>query len=226
MMCDPTIVAVVNEKGGVAKTTTTLHVGAALVELGYMVALVGLDPQRDLTRRFRTGMECEKLRFYDATAGNLKSTLRQIRTHTFTSYVLLDCPPNLGPIVRSALQVSNAALVPVAPEALPVEGLGRTMETLEFARDPRRHNSNPDLAWRMLLTLYDMQNDDSFLMEHRLRQAFGDKVLLPTIARHKAIASASLEGLSILQTAPRIHPAGAYRAVARNLVKGWHHGQT
>lgn len=43
------IVAIANEKGGVAKTTTALSVGAALVESGQEVLLVDLDPQANLT---------------------------------------------------------------------------------------------------------------------------------------------------------------------------------
>jgi chromosome partitioning protein len=43
------IIAVTNEKGGVAKTTTTLSLGAALVERGYDVLLVDLDTQANLT---------------------------------------------------------------------------------------------------------------------------------------------------------------------------------
>ena len=44
-----TIVAIANEKGGVAKTTSTLSVGAALVEMGQEILLVDLDPQANLT---------------------------------------------------------------------------------------------------------------------------------------------------------------------------------
>ncbi len=43
------VIAISNEKGGVAKTTTTLSLGAALAEAGAKVLLVDLDPQANLT---------------------------------------------------------------------------------------------------------------------------------------------------------------------------------
>jgi chromosome partitioning protein len=46
------VIAVANQKGGVAKTTTVIHVGAALGELGKHVLLVDLDPQGHLAEGF------------------------------------------------------------------------------------------------------------------------------------------------------------------------------
>ena len=55
----PRTLAVANQKGGVAKTTTVATLGAALVELGQRVLLVDLDPQACLT--FSVGIDPEDL---------------------------------------------------------------------------------------------------------------------------------------------------------------------
>jgi chromosome partitioning protein len=43
------VIALANQKGGVAKTTTTLNLGVAFAEQGFRVLLVDLDPQGNLT---------------------------------------------------------------------------------------------------------------------------------------------------------------------------------
>ncbi|SEC68426.1 chromosome partitioning protein [Nocardioides exalbidus] len=55
----PITLAVANQKGGVAKTTSVASIGAALAELGHRVLLVDLDPQACLT--FSLGIDPEDL---------------------------------------------------------------------------------------------------------------------------------------------------------------------
>jgi chromosome partitioning protein len=55
-----TIVAVSNQKGGVAKTTTCLSLGATLTEMGHWTLLIDLDPQASLT--FSMGLKPKQLR--------------------------------------------------------------------------------------------------------------------------------------------------------------------
>src|SRR4051794_29885479 len=58
-MSSTRVIAVANQKGGVAKTTTVASLGTALTELGQRVLLVDLDPQACLT--FSLGIDPEDL---------------------------------------------------------------------------------------------------------------------------------------------------------------------
>jgi chromosome partitioning protein len=65
------VLAVANQKGGVAKTTTVSSLGAALSELGRRVLLVDLDPQACLT--FSVGLDPDtvELSIHDVLLGRL-----------------------------------------------------------------------------------------------------------------------------------------------------------
>jgi chromosome partitioning protein len=58
-MSSTRVIAVANQKGGVAKTTTVASLGSALAELGQRVLLIDLDPQACLT--FSLGIDPEDL---------------------------------------------------------------------------------------------------------------------------------------------------------------------
>ncbi|MCK9903721.1 chromosome partitioning protein [Parafrankia colletiae] len=65
------VLAVANQKGGVAKTTSVASLGAALSELGQRVLLVDLDPQACLTFSLGLDPDALELSVHDVLLGRL-----------------------------------------------------------------------------------------------------------------------------------------------------------
>ncbi len=74
------VIAVANQKGGVAKTTTVASLGVALTELGRRVLLVDLDPQACLT--FSLGLDPEQLDLsvHDVMLGRVSAAVAIVST--------------------------------------------------------------------------------------------------------------------------------------------------
>ena len=64
-------IAVVNQKGGVGKTTTAVNLTAALKELGVRVLLCDFDPQANATSGFGIDKRKAKHSVYDVVINNV-----------------------------------------------------------------------------------------------------------------------------------------------------------
>ncbi len=67
------VIAVVNQKGGVGKTTTAINLGAALALAGHQTLLIDVDPQANSTGGlgFRTAADSGRATVYDVMLGNV-----------------------------------------------------------------------------------------------------------------------------------------------------------
>src|SRR5579864_8786790 len=74
------VLAVVNQKGGVGKTTTAINLGAALAELGHPVLLVDLDPQANSTSGLGFDPTRARLTVYHLLTG--EATLEEVAQPT------------------------------------------------------------------------------------------------------------------------------------------------
>jgi chromosome partitioning protein len=89
------IYTLVNQKGGVGKTTTTINLGAYLANMGQRVLLVDLDPQANATSCLGIDKNSVKQGTYDALMGTKPATESILRNEQF-KLSLLPAAPGLA----------------------------------------------------------------------------------------------------------------------------------
>ncbi len=248
------IIAVSNEKGGVAKTTTTLSLGAALAELDQKVLLIDLDPQANLT--LALGIELgeseytasnvliESLPFPKACrttdvhnidlvpcnsrietveqflpirtgyASTLRRSIQGAGSLSY-DYILIDCPPALGAITVNALSAANLLVIPTQAEYFSAYALRNMMTTIRRIRQ----EVNPELAYRILITMFDRRNRTHRNISDQLRGTFGEGVFNTVIEVDTKLRESPIAGQPITQYKPNTRGSLQYRTLAQELVE-------
>ncbi|MBU1247356.1 MAG: ParA family protein [Proteobacteria bacterium] len=245
------IIAVLNQKGGVGKTSTTVNLGAALSREGCRVLLLDLDPQAHLT--YSLGIMAHKLPRamsavlmeecgLDEVAGDvaglrvvpasvalagteielagaqeretrLKNAVGKLTGYDF---VLMDCPPNLGLLTLNAMTAAKELLVPVQPEFLALQSLGKLTETVSVMRS----GWNPELRISgIVLTRYQRTKKLNREIRRNIQDYFGDVLLNTTIRENVSLAEAPSFGQDIFTYKPDSNGAEDYQALGRELLR-------
>lgn len=87
------VIALVNQKGGVGKTTSTINIGAGLALKGKRVLLIDLDPQASLTLSLGQDARQSDSTAYEALTGNLDA--RETIIKLSGGYDLIPCDARL-----------------------------------------------------------------------------------------------------------------------------------
>ena len=238
------IIAVVNQKGGVGKTTTAVNLTAALTEAGKRVLLCDFDPQANATSGL--GLDKRKLRYsvYDvvindvpakdaivpstadlAGAGvelvtmespnyRLKNALDTVKDQY--DLIFIDCPPSLELLTLNSLCAADGIMVPVQCEYYALEGLTDLMTTLRMVKK----RLNPKLEiFGVALTMFDGRTNFSTQVAQEVRRHFPGKVYATVVPRNVRLAEAPSHGLPVTTYDKHSRGAVAYKAMAGEIIE-------
>src|SRR5438552_7019315 len=181
------VIAVANQKGGVAKTTTVIHLGVAIAELGKKVLLVDLDPQGHLAEGFGIVSDKLKTEMSDVLDGSKK----------ISEIIIRNVRPNLD-LAPSNIRLSDMELTLVNLRFREYK-LKRAMEPVLTLYDYIIIDCPPNLG---LLTINALMAANKVLipMATEYYSMLGVSLLIKTVQAIQREANPNLSILGIIHT--------------------------
>jgi chromosome partitioning protein len=131
-------------------------------------------------------------------------------------FILLDCPPSLGPLTVNALAAADRVIVPVQAEYYALEGLSQLQRSINLIK--ARLNTRLAIGG-VLMTMVDPRTRLAADVEREVRRHFGSLVFETVVPRSVRVAEAPSHGLPITHYDRRSRGAEAYWKVAMELVE-------
>lgn len=132
------VVAVINGKGGVGKTTISTHVAVSAERLGLVTAVLDLDPQPSSTL-WADSREASDTNprptVTPAQAARLPVYLKQAREQQ-ADLIIIDTPPRVEGAAPVAAEHADAILIPTPPKPLDIVALPQTIQLARASRKP------------------------------------------------------------------------------------------
>ena len=122
-------------------------------------------------------------------------------------YVLIDCPPSLGHLTRTALSASNEVFMPIQCEYFAMEGLAQMIDVIKSVMLERPGQLT---FGGIVLTMYDQSLELTSEVDDEVRDFFGEIVFDTVVPRDVNVTEAPSHGKSVIQYAPRSRGTRAY----------------
>ncbi|WP_416831731.1 MAG: ParA family partition ATPase [Erythrobacter sp.] len=131
---DPTVIAIVSQKGGSGKTTLAVHLGTRAAQSKHESCIIDLDPQA--TAAAWSDWRGDFLPVVvTAPPARLTRTIESAKKNG-VDFVVIDTPPHADAAAREAIKAADIVLIPTKPRAFDLAALEPIADLVGFAKTP------------------------------------------------------------------------------------------
>jgi chromosome partitioning protein len=202
------VISLINQKGGVGKTTIAINVASGLSSNGQKTLLVDADPQGSVLQWQATAENLD----FNVIQLPLSELQNQIKKHRRQfDYIVVDSPPALTQITLAIAAASDLAIIPLAPSSLDIFS---SRETIQLVKDARRNHRG--LVAKLLV--YRKIPGTRLAAEARdAINAYGLEVFETEISQRIAYVEAIIAGVSVLKYSPHSVAADEIRSLCNEI---------
>lgn len=185
------IISLLNQKGGVGKTTLSINIAASLARAGNRVLLIDADPQESA---LDWAMARAKKNLFSVIGLARPTIVHEIEELSKRyNYVVIDGPPRVTDLARACILSSDLVLVPILPSPLDVWGAKEMVGLIEEAIT---FKLKPDLKAAFVINRKIMQTVIGREIGHALEQ-YSIPVLKNVVSQRVIFAESVAQGLSV-----------------------------
>jgi len=205
------IIALLNQKGGVGKTTLAVHIAEALTRTGKSVLLVDADPQGSALDWSEARPENPSFPVIGLPKSNLHKELPALAKNY--DAVLIDGPPRVNEIARAAIMASDIVLIPVQPSPYDVWAAKEIVDLLNEASTFKENIKSAFVINRKIVNTAIGRDVGEALAGYNL------PVLDTAIGQRVAFAESAAQGLTVMDTEPNGIAAKEIESLIRDLLE-------
>jgi chromosome partitioning protein len=203
------IISLVNQKGGVGKTTVAVNLASGLAESDHRILIVDADTQGSVIQ-WQSIADRKEFDVLHLPSPQIKKEIKSLRRRY--DHIIIDSPPAIEDITRTVIEVTNLALIPIAPSPLDIWSSQETIMLIETLKKRYRKLSARILIYRKIPgTRLGKEAREAM-------QSYNLDILSSEISQRIVFVEAMIAGLSVLQFAPKSIAAEEIRSLCKEII--------